>query len=173
MGHASKVPGFKQSNAETRITEPSKNKNKQDEANKLNKHAHTAFRGGAGMAQYMQDRRGDISFATKEVLGKASAPTGLDDQNLKKIARYIKGVHRCILDLPWAPMPEYLDVYVDSDWSGESDTRKSTSGGAACLGVELKHWCASQATVSLSSAEAENKAAVRGLIEGRYMTNVM
>ena len=70
-------------------------------------------------------------------------------------------------------MPEYLDVFVDPDWSGESETRKSTSGGAACLGVELKHWCATQSTISLSSAEAENKAAVRGLIEGLYMTNVM
>ena len=125
------------------------------------------------MAQYMQDRRGDISFATKEVLRKASSPTGLDDQNLKRIARYVKGTPRCVLDFPWSPMPDYLDVFVDSDWSGESETRKSTSGGAACLGVELKHWCATQSTVSLSSAEAENKSAVRGLIEGLYMTNLM
>ena len=125
------------------------------------------------MAQYMQDRRGDISFATKEVLRKASSPTGLDDQNLKRIARYVEGVPRCVLDLPWAPMPDFLDVFVDSDWSGESETRKSTRGGAACLGVELEHWCATQATIPLSSAEAENKAAVRGLIEGFYMTNVM
>ena len=86
MGHASKVPGFKQSTAETQIKNPSKKSTEAPINDKLGKHAHTAFRGGAGMAQYMQDRRGDISFATKEVLRKASAPTGLDDQNLKKIA---------------------------------------------------------------------------------------
>ena len=89
MGHATKVPGSKQSNAEMRIS-PSKSKGETPINNKLGKHDHTLFRGGAGMAQYMQDRRGDISFATKEVLRKASAPRGADDQNLKKIARYIK-----------------------------------------------------------------------------------
>ena len=88
MGHASKVPGFKQSNAETRINPSKRLKAETPIDNKLNKHDHTYFRGGAGMAQYMQDRRGDISFATKEVWRKASAPTGADDQNLKKIARY-------------------------------------------------------------------------------------
>ena len=83
MGQVSKVPGFKScSNAETRISPTSKSKTAETRIseNKLNKHDHTAFRGGAGMAQYMQDRRGDISFATKEVLRKASSPTGLDDQ---------------------------------------------------------------------------------------------
>ena len=35
---------------------------------KLDAKDHRLFRGGAGLAQYMQDRRGDISFATKEVL---------------------------------------------------------------------------------------------------------
>ena len=76
MGHASKVPGFKQSTAETRIGPSKRSTAETPINNKLGKHDHTLFRGGAGMAQYMQDRRGEISFATKEVLRKASAPTG-------------------------------------------------------------------------------------------------
>ena len=70
-------------------------------------------------------------------------------------------------------MPDTLELYVDSDWSGEEDTRKSTSGGAAVLSTELKHWCNSQPTVSLSSGEAEVKANVKGLIEGLYIKNML
>ena len=33
---------------------------------RLNAKEHTHFRGGAGLAQYMQDRRGDLSFATRD-----------------------------------------------------------------------------------------------------------
>ena len=63
---------------------------------------------------------------------------------------------------------------MDSDWCGETDTRKSTSGGAACLDdVDMKHWCVSQATVALSSAEAENKAAIKGSVEGLYISNLL
>merc|ERR1712086_1138336 len=58
-------------------------------------------------------------------------------------------------------------------WSREEDTRKSFSGGAAALGTELKQWCNSQASVSLSSGEAEVKACVMGLIEGLYMKNML
>ena len=50
MGQVSKDQGFK-STAETRIT-PSSNKSKAETPinNKLNKHDHTSFKGGAGMA---------------------------------------------------------------------------------------------------------------------------
>ena len=68
---------------------------------KLGPKEHTHFRGDAGLAQYMSDRRGDISFVTKEVLRAAAAPTNEDAESLKRIARYIQGVPRCVLDFPW------------------------------------------------------------------------
>ena len=46
----------------------------------LDKVAHTAYRSVGGSAQYVTDRRGDISFATKEVLRKSHAPTAGRDQ---------------------------------------------------------------------------------------------
>ena len=51
-----------------------------------------------------------------------------------------------------------LDIvcYVDSDWAGCSKTRKSTSGRTAqILGSDMIHTSRTQATVALSSGEAE------------------
>ena len=39
--------------------------------------------------------------------------------------------------------------------------------------IDMKHWCVSQATVALSSAEAENKAAIKGSVEGLYISNLL
>ena len=136
---------------------------------------HTTYRSGGGILQYIQDRRGDVSFPTKEVLRHAHAPTRYDHQKLQRIARYTKRVPRCIQHFVWKEkLDDYINDYVDSDWSGEEDTRKSTSGGAITLcDTELKHWRASQPTVSLSSGEAETKAVVKGVVEGLYVVNVL
>ena len=68
----------------------------------LDKVAHTAYRSVGGSAQYVTDRRGDISFATKEVLRKSHAPTAGRDQgaaDLQVSARSAK-VHSALpLDL--------------------------------------------------------------------------
>ena len=159
-----KTPGIKESvSKKSSATDP------------LSAQDHSNYRSGAGLAQYICDKRGDINFAVKEVLRKLASPTSEDDTALKRIARYLKGVPNSILDFPWdAPLPGHIDVYVDSDWCGESETRKSTSGGAICFGgVELKHWVTTQAVISLSSAEAENKAAVKGTVEGLYLANLL
>ena len=60
-----------------------------------------------------------------------------------------------------------LHVYSDSDWAGCVRTRRSTTGGALLRGDHvLKTWCSTQATVALSSAEAELVSAVKGAAEG-------
>ncbi len=120
------------------------------------------------MAQYMSDRRPDITFTTKEILRKCATPTMENGETLTKLGRYASRVPKCVQLFPWIEKPpDTLDVFVDSDWcGGGTDTRRSTSGGATCMGVELKQWRSTQATISLSSAEAENKAAVKGLASG-------
>ena len=153
----------------------SKEIGKGQEGNPLGKCDHTHFRSGAGMGQYMTDGRPDLSFSTKELLRKASAPTTVDMLKCKKMASYVHGVPRCIQHFYWRSyMTDRLDTCVDSDWSGEVDTRKSTNGGTAGLeGVNLKHWCSSQATPSLSSGESELKATVKGAIESLYICHLL
>ena len=47
-------------------------------------------------------------------------------------------------------------AYIDADWAGYIDDRKSTSGGAFFLGECLVAWLSrKQSLVSLSTAEAE------------------
>ena len=97
----------------------------------------------------------------QEVLRHGHAPTKYDEQQLQRIARYAKRVPRCIQHFKWTEEAEaVLETYVDSDWSGEEDTRKSTSGGVVTYcGTELKHWCVTQPTVRYEYPETAGKRA--------------
>ena len=49
-----------------------------------------------------------------------------------------------------------MTTYSDSDFAGNKETRKSTSGGMILMGGHfVKSWAKTQSTVALSSAEAE------------------
>ena len=59
-----------------------------------------------------------------------------------------------------------IDVYVDSDWAGDRQQRKSTSGGLVIVGgIVVKSWSRTQRGRSLSSAKAEYYAIVTGAAE--------
>ena len=61
---------------------------------------------------------------------------------------------------------DIIDVYVDSDWAGDKQQRKSTSGGLVIVGgTVIKSWSRIQRGRSLSSAEAEYYAIVTGTAE--------
>ena len=52
---------------------------------------------------------------------------------------------------------------LDSEWAGDRDTRKSTSGGIVRLGSHcIKTWSSTQSSPALSSCEAEYYALVDG-----------
>ncbi len=54
-------------------------------------------------------------------------------------------------------------VFTDSDWAGDTVTRKSTSGGGVvCWGSHtISCWCKLQSNIALSSSEAELNAALK------------
>ena len=59
-----------------------------------------------------------------------------------------------------------LTVMTDSDWAGDINNRSSTSGGFSMRGNHvLYHWSKLQATIALSSGEAEVNASVKGIRE--------
>ena len=56
---------------------------------------------------------------------------------------------------------------MDSDWAGDVETRKSTSGGIVVLGNHpIKSWSTTQSAPALSSCEAEYYALVDGASRG-------
>ena len=82
---------------------------------------------------------------------------------LKRVGRYLKGAPRLIQLFKWQEMPRSVGVFADSDWAGCRSTCRSTSGGVARFGAHvLKTWSSTQATVALSSAEAELYALTKG-----------
>ena len=81
----------------------------------------------------------------------------------RRVARYLIGAPRFEQQFVWQDEPEKADAYTDSDWAGGRSTCRSTSGGALKLGSHcLKTWSSTQATVALSSAEAELYALTKG-----------
>ena len=102
--------------------------------------------------KFMTEQRFDIAFSTKEIMREAAGPTTSSKTKLKRIARYLKGRQRCVLNFPW---------------SGDPKTRCSTSGGVLAIGpcFTVRHCSVTEATVSLSSAESEAKAITKGCIE--------
>ena len=124
----------------------------------------------------MTEQRFDIAFSTKEIVREAAGPTTASKTKLKRIAGYVKGRQRCVLNFPCvAKLEDVIHVTEDADWAEDPKTRCSTSGGVLAVGpcFTLRHWSATQATVSLSSAESEAKAITKGCIEALYVKHLL
>ena len=123
---------------------------------------HTKFRGDAARANYLSPDRPDVTFSAKEVCRCMSAPGELAHSALKHMVRYLVERPRLVFRYDYQTA-DHLDVYTDTDWAGCPRTRKSTSGGCLMLGTHLlKSWSVTQASVALSSGEAEFYGVVRG-----------
>ena len=62
------------------------------------------------------------------------------------------------------PPPLVVDIYVDTDFAGCKETRRSTSGGAVMAGGCLaKHWSNTQTTISLRSGKPELHGIAQGM----------
>ncbi|XP_031124215.1 uncharacterized protein LOC116026928 [Ipomoea triloba] len=76
---------------------------------------------------------------------------------LKRVLRYVKGTLHYGL-LIHKSMSVDVKAFSDSNWAGNQDDRKSTSGFVVFLGKNLVSWvCRKQWTVARSSTEAEYK----------------
>lgn len=84
-------------------------------------------------------------------------PLNTHFQQLKRLLRYLKGTSKYYIHLTTGSLQLY--VYSDSNWAGDNNDRKSTSGFCAFLGKNLISWSTKkQPTVARSSTEAEYRA---------------
>ena len=133
------------------------------EDKELLKEDASQFRALAARANYLAQDRPDIQFAVKEVARRMARPTTADWSLLKRLARYLVVAPRSVTHYYWQARPRTVDTHVDSDWAGCKHTARSTSGGAARLGWHVvKTWSSTQATIALSSGEAELYSLVKG-----------
>ena len=135
---------------------------------KLDPQEHREFRSGAGICQNMTEERFDIAFSTKEIMREAAGPTTASRTNLKRIARYLKGRQRCVLEFP---LGEKAGRRHPCDRGCRLGWRPGMLATGPCFTV--RHWSVPKATVSLSSAESEAKAITKGCIEALYVKHVL
>lgn len=134
-----------------------------EEGEKLGPEDSTRFRSNVGALQYLTLTRLDLSFPINKVCQFLHAPTTCHWTAVKRILRYMQytagtGLKRC--------KSMIVSAFLDADWAGNLDDRRSTSGFAVFLGSNLVTWSArKQATVVRSSTEAEYKALANATAE--------
>ena len=85
--------------------------------------------------------------------------------------RYLVGLPRLVYEFRFPPKDQppadTIDLFVDTDFAGCRETRRSTSGGVALVGgCNIKHWSKTQSTIALSSGEAELNGIGAGIAQG-------
>ena len=94
-------------------------------------------------------------------------------KQLKRIVRYLIGSGRTVLTFFWQGEEAGPETYSDSDWAGCKRTGRSTSGGAVTIGGHyIKGWSSTQASITLSSAEAELTAMTKAVAETMGIVNM-
>jgi hypothetical protein len=115
----------------------------------------TLYKSLVGSLLYLTSTRPDIMSATNFVSRFMESPKDSHWKMAKMILRYVVGTLNFGL---WYTQSEHnhLSGYIDNDFAGNLDDRKSTSGHAFHLGMNLISWASKkQPIVSISSAEAE------------------
>jgi hypothetical protein len=135
----------------------------QNSGEKLSADDQALYRNMVGSLLYLACwTRPDISFAVSELSRFVSAPGQIHMQAVKHLLRCLKGTSD--LSLRYSkpknsgPMDQtnVLWGFVDSDWAGCQDSRRSTSGYTLMLNGAAVSWKSKrQPVVALSTAEAE------------------
>ena len=117
---------------------------------------------------YLAQDRVDSSEAIKCLARAMSKPKAGHMTQLKRVARYVERVPRKTLQYPaQEPSRAHLEVHVDSDWAGDTATRRSTSGVIVRRGLHLLRRSSTvQNVLGLSSAESEYHALTKGGCSG-------
>ena len=136
----------------------------------------TNFRALSARGNFLSQDRTDIGFSTKELCREFAVPNRNSYNRLKRVARYLIGKPRLVYNYRWGDgvsKDDCFDIYVDTDFAGCKESRRSTSGGVCLLGKSnVKHWSKTQSTIALSSGEAELHGIAAGITQGLGMQSI-
>ncbi|XP_047316820.1 secreted RxLR effector protein 161-like [Impatiens glandulifera] len=116
----------------------------------------TYYKQIVGSLMYLTSTRPDLMYATSLLSRYMAKPTMLHLQIAKGILKYLKGTMNLGIFYKKGSQPEELEAYIDTDYAGDSDDRKSTSGYAFLLSSGVVALSSKkQPIVTLSTTEAE------------------
>ena len=135
----------------------------------------TEFRQMIGCLMYLLATRPDLAFSVCLVARYMERPTEIHLAAAKRILRYLKGtMSRGILYKKVNHEVVELQGWTDSDYAGDSDDRKSTSGYVFVYGSGSICWSSKkQAIVTLSTTEAEYVAAASCACQGVWIRKIL
>lgn len=133
----------------------------------------TRFKQVVGSLMYLTATRPDLMFSVSLISRYMERPTQLHLHVAKRILRYLKGTTE--LGIAYRRgQGESLIGFADSDYAGDIDDRKSTSGYTFMLGTGAVSWSSKkQPVVSLSTTEAEFIAAAYCACQGVWLRRVL
>ena len=120
----------------------------------------------------MIETRPDIAFATSAVSRHSKNPSRTHMEAAKHILRYLSATKDRGITFGGGDLT--IQGYSDSDWAGDKEERKSTSGYVFMLNNGPISWCSKrQTTVALSSTEAEYMALTLAAKEATWLRLLM
>ena len=141
---------------------------------------HKLYRRIVGQLLWSSSIRPDIQFAVKELSRGLTSPTEDHRTKMKIILRYLAGTKPMVLTprpkiIPHSKQTTFdIDTYVDSNWAGCATSRRSTAGMALYfLGTLFTFQSRAQATVALSSGEAELYTIGLGVSESLFIRSLL
>jgi len=124
----------------------------------------TEYRSMVGALQYLTLTRPDISYNVNQLCQFLHCPTNIHLTAAKRVLKYLKGTLQFGLQFNKGSLQ--LNGFCDSDWAGNPDDRKSTSGYCIFLGSCLISWTVKkQSVVARSSTEVEYRSMAHTVAE--------
>ncbi|GAU13002.1 hypothetical protein TSUD_173010 [Trifolium subterraneum] len=133
----------------------------------------TNYRQIVGCLMYLLATRPDLTYSVCLIARYMERPTEIHLAAAKRVMRYLKGT--LDLGILYRRNEEMkLQGWSDSDYAGDLDDRKSTSGYVFMLGSSIISWSSKkQAIVTLSTTEAEFVAAASCACQSIWLRRVL
>ena len=122
---------------------------------------------------YLSHTRPDISYAVGMISRFMHLPQVPHMEAVMRILRYLKGTSSRGV---FFQKNDHLDLmaYIDADWAGDRDSRKSTSRYFTLVGGNLVTWRSKkQKVVALSSAEAEFRSIAKAITKILWLKKLL
>ena len=133
----------------------------------------TAYKQIVGSLMYLTAARPDLTYVVSLVSKFMERPTEVHQQVVKRVLRYLNGTTELGIFYKRGAK-EKLVAYLDSDYVGDIEDRKSTSGYVFLLGLGVVPWSSKkQLVVTLSTTEAEFIAAASCACQSVWMSIIL